>query len=957
MQRFVALCILVALEALFVRPADAQQSATVTGTVTDAAEGFPLYGANVVVLGSGGSDMVAGAATDEVGEYVIEDVPPGSYVIEFRFVGYGEERVPITLAAGETASVDAALDPTGFDLNTVIVTASRQPEKVLDAPASISVLGTEDIETNVLPSSAAVLRNTMGVDMAQTGIDRYEIVVRGFNNAFSGAAYVLTDYRQGAVPSLGVNAYQMMPITQIDLERVEVVRGPGSALYGAGVDAGVIHFITKDPFTYPGTTVSVGGGSREMVVGSARHAGVVNDKLGYKIVGNFSRGEEWHFNPNNALDAIQLCSFRSDIEGDDLVDVPCEIDGETEIVERALDYGYHKYNLNGTVSYRFRPDVTLTANGGFSSSKSIFLSGIGTLQSDGFGYSYGQLRLDAGSFFAQAYVNANNAGDSFVYRETAVEEVVDNSILFNTQAQYDFGLMDDRIGLIVGADYELTRPATKETITGRNEDEDQTHEVGAYLQGTTSLTPQLDFTGAVRTDYNTVVEQVQLSPRAALVYKPTAEHSIRATYNRAFSSPGTNSLFLDIDAGSVGALTIQARGAADGFNYQRTAGGNLIASSLIPEVFGSEMPVGMPLGVVYRIAYDTLSAIPAPVIQQMLQQGGVNMSEAEVEQLVALLSPFAGTNVTGVTERADDKLGYVNLTTQMIDRFANDVTDIQPLEQSVSQTFEVGYKGLFGQRLLLAVDGYYVQKRNFVGPLVVESPFVLAPPTGDVVEDFGPAVEAGFANNAELSAFLEGLGYSTQQIAAILGAFASPLLAEELPAEGSPIGIVQPAENDTPGQLLLSYRDYGRVSYYGVDLSMQLLVNDNLDLFGNLSWVSDNFFDADELDEEGTTLQLAMNAPEIKLKGGFKYSVPRGLRASASVRYTGGFDVISGPYEGRVEPYTLVDLGLGYDLSSYVNGLTFDVTVLNAFDEVHREFIGAPQLGRLAIARLTYNMD
>src|SRR5690606_22549871 len=102
-----------------------------------------------------------------------------------------------------------------------------------------------------------------------------------------------------------------------------------------------------------------------------------------------------------------------------------EIDGELRVVQRELDYGNYKYNINGTLSYRFRPDVTLTANGGFSSSKSIFLSGIGTLQSDGFGYSYGQLRLDAGRFFAQAYVNANNAGNSFVYRETAVADVVD----------------------------------------------------------------------------------------------------------------------------------------------------------------------------------------------------------------------------------------------------------------------------------------------------------------------------------------------------------------------------------------------------------------------------------------------------------------------------------------------------------------------------------------------------
>ena len=119
-----------------------------------------------------------------------------------------------------------------------------------------------------------LLRNVTGVDMAQTGVNRYEVVLRGFNNVFTGATYVMTDYRRAAVASLGLNDYSLMPISQIDLERIEVVRGPGSALFGAGVDAGVIHFISKDPFTHPGTTVRVGGGLRNALTASLRHAGV-----------------------------------------------------------------------------------------------------------------------------------------------------------------------------------------------------------------------------------------------------------------------------------------------------------------------------------------------------------------------------------------------------------------------------------------------------------------------------------------------------------------------------------------------------------------------------------------------------------------------------------------------------------------------------------------------------------
>ncbi len=912
----------------------AQQTATLNGRVIDASESFPLVGANVVLFESEGNVMVAGAATGADGQYSITGIEPGSYQLAFRFVGYQEARRSVTLTAGETQTVDVSLEAGGFDLNAIVVSASRHAEKVLDSPASISVLGLADIENDVVSSSAAILRNTTGVDMAQTGIDRYEIVLRGFNNAFSGAAYVLTDYRQGAIASLGVNAYQMMPITQIDLERVEVVRGPGSALYGAGVDAGVIHFLSKDPFQYPGTTITVGGGTRDMFMGSLRHAGVVNDRLGYKFVGNFTRAEEWHFDPDDRLDSLQLASFRPTV-------LP-------------LDYDNWKYNLNGTLAYRLSPGATLTANGGYSSSKSIFLSGIGTLQSRGFGYSYGQLRLQAGDFFAQAYVNANDAGESAVLRDAAVQDVVDNSLLYNAQAQYDASLAADRLRLIVGADYEHTMSRTEGKINGRNEDDDTIVEAGAYAQGTYVVTPKLDATIALRGDYHNVVDEFQVSPRAALVYKINPSHSVRTTFNRAFSSPGTNSLFLDINAGRVGPLSIQARGAFEGFEFQRRSDGSLIASSLIREAFGAPVPVGMPLDIVYAQVYAGLASIPAADLQAILASKGLELSVEQVAALVSLLSPESGTNVAGAT---DSRLGWLNLSTLTIGRTGTDVVSIAPLKQTISQTLEVGYKGLFNDRFLFAVDAYYVKKKNFIGPLLVESPFVLAPPPDAVVTDLEAAMAAGIGGNPQLAGALEQFGVPPEVVANLITELSADALEQLLPAENSPIGIVQPLAPGAipiPGQLLLSYRNFGEVDYYGVDLSAEALVTERLDVFGNLSWLSDNFFDAEELGEAEGAPELSMNAPDLKLKAGFNYAAPRGVRFGAAVRHISSFEVLSGPYEGEVEAYTLVDVNAGYDLSALTPGLTFDLAVLNVFDEVHREFIGAPQLGRLALARLTY---
>ena len=239
MKRVMRICLLAGLYGLLLAPMVWAQTASLSGTVTDADDGQSLPGASVLIAGT-----AQGTATDFDGNYSITGLDPGTYTIVFSFIGYQNQEIDVTLTAGETRTLDAAMQA-GIELDPIQVTAGRRQEKALDAPASIDVITARELQQNVGPSSVSALRNVTGVDMSQTGIDRREVVLRGFNNAFSGASYILTDYRQAAVPSLNVNLHSIMPNMTIDLERVEVVRGPGSALYGAGVDAGVVHYFTK----------------------------------------------------------------------------------------------------------------------------------------------------------------------------------------------------------------------------------------------------------------------------------------------------------------------------------------------------------------------------------------------------------------------------------------------------------------------------------------------------------------------------------------------------------------------------------------------------------------------------------------------------------------------------------------------------------------------------------------
>jgi len=934
---------IIAVLALFCATALFAQNATITGNVIDNDANEALPGANVVVSNAG---VQTGAATNSDGKFKVGGLPAGTYTVQISYIGY-ETKVlsDITVSAGETKNIDVILAVQGIQFNSIVISASKREEKSLDAPASVSVLEAREITTLVSSSSASLLKNVTGVDVSTTGVDRQEIVLRGFNNAFSGAAYILTDYRQAAAPSLAVNLHSIMPNMAVDLDRVEIVRGPGSALYGAGVDAGVIHYFTKDPFSYPGTTVSFAGGEQSMLATQFRHAGTEGN-IGYKITGQYAQADDFALNPNNTLDQIQLDLDATDADGNPL---------------NPRNYDFQKMNVNGLLEYRFSDETSLIANAGFSQLDATILSGIGALQADNFGYTYGQLRFKSGKFFAQGYLNKNDAGDSFVYGSG--NAVVDKSTQMNLQAQYDMDFADGKEQIIVGVDYDRTSPDTEGTIFGRNEDDDLISEIGVYAQSLTKLSEQLNLTAGIRLDYNNIIEEVQFSPRLAFVFKPNPSNSFRATYNRAFSSPTSTSNFLDIIARAADPalpFDIRGRGAASGFTFGRNpafeslVGSDLIAYSLNPASLGAPQPVGLPLDATYASVYAGIAAIPIPVLKTLLPPALSGLPDANIAFLVGLLDP----SLTQVTGFSSGVLGILNTSTGAVD-IVSGVTDIAPLKETTTQTLELGYKGLVAEKLIVAIDGYYMNKKNFVGPLLMETPFVLVP---GLANDLSAALATGIENNPTLIGTLQAFGLSAAEVAGLLVQLASQDFSTRTPLNDptTPVAIVTPNENapalgDVP-ELMLAYRNFGNVNLWGVDIGMQFLASDRLSFFGNVSIVSDDFFDNEELDESGTSLSLALNAPAFKGKFGFAYSIPFGMSFNASGRYNDGFPVRSGPFIGDVDSFFLLDLGFGYDLGKMYTGMRVDVTIQNILNNEHREFVGAPEIGRLGMARLSYTI-
>ena len=914
------------------------QTGTVSGQVTDESTADVLIGASVVILGS-----TIGSATDVDGQYVIEDLDPGTYTLRASFVGFQSEETEVTVESGSTVEVDFVLAP-GIDLDPVQITSGRRQEKVLDAPASIDVVTARELETHVDPTTVKALRNITGVNMVQTGIDRYEVVLRAFNNVFSGATHVLTDYRNAGAASIGVNVHSIMPNLAMDVERIEVVRGPGSALYGAGVDAGVIHYITKDAFRYPGGSFSVSGGQQSLVDFQGRLAGTVGDKLGLKVTGSYAQANDFALE-NCDPSLLEARAFDECPDPDDAIQIL--VDGE-----RNTDY--NKFTLSGNVEYRFLDNVTLNLAAGVAGYEGTMLSGVGTIQGKGFRYNYRQARLQWGGLFAQAYMNSNDSGTSYVY---GGDPVVEYSDIFNFQSQYGFsvGALEQ---VIIGVDLELLRPDTRGTVLGRNEDRDNINEYGAYSQATYNVSNWLSLTGALRVDYNTVAEELQYSPRVAVVLKPSAGHSMRMTYNRSYSTPTPTNYYLDLVAATLPgtSIKVRGRGGADGFTYQHNpaflgigATTDLVASSLLPGLEGAPVPVGLGTGDIYGLMYAGLVAIPDDQLKLLLDGLGLDIPLP----LIALLKTGLHPDNTQVSGFSPGILGNLNLSTLGVDLVAGDLPDVAPLKQTISRTYEVGYKGILGEKVLLAIDGYYATRENFIGALQTRTPFVLVPSLStDLVRD----IAAGIRGNAPIAGALALFNLSPEQAAQLL----VDLSSGSLPSATTPVAIVQPVENnpgvgETP-EIMLSYPTFGNISYYGADISLQVLASERLTMFGNMSWLSDNYFDASEVgDYHGDDVELSMNSPRFKLKLGGEYRSANQWSANLSGRYIDGFKVLSGPYVGDVDSYFVLDLGGGYTFSN--SGVRVDLAISNLLDSSHREFVGSPKLGRVGIARLTYDLD
>ena len=395
------------------------------------------------------------------------------------------------------------------ELLDVVVTAAKHKQSIAESPSAVTVITRDEIENSGARSLPEILRLVPNMDVEVLNPLWYEVGIRGNTSINSDSMLLLVDNRDATVEFLGFPAWTLQSFNMEEVERIEVIRGPGSALYGANAYTGIVHVITRDPGTGPRALASLRGaehGAVELSLRLSETFGPVAAAIGVGL----ERADFWTDRDNKSFSARRV---RGDVK---------------------IDLG---------------ENLAVRLDGGLFATSGRFQTYAGTLDMDDHLDAFGRVRFDAGDLSLTA-----------AYSHFVVDGIIDMGLVYNgieigrlpylhgqvdkitTQAQHTLEFFHNR--LIYGAEYIYNQYHSNVLI---DPDTDE-HRIGFYLQDEVDLksiinslldaenAPALTLTAGLRLDVNSIT-QLEISPRAALVYRLTENHSFRLGYAHAFRKP------------------------------------------------------------------------------------------------------------------------------------------------------------------------------------------------------------------------------------------------------------------------------------------------------------------------------------------------------------------------------------------------------------------------------------
>ncbi|MFC1713020.1 TonB-dependent receptor plug domain-containing protein [Candidatus Poribacteria bacterium] len=382
------------------------------------------------------------------------------------------------------------------EIPVVVVTPAKVAQPILESPSTIAVLTKEDIRRYGMTSFSDILRNVPGVDVMSVSSTGRNISMRGLNEVAASRILSLVDGRPIYVDFYGITTWELLPVSMDDIERIEVVRGPGSALYGANAFDGVVNVITN-----PTPAVST------RMTATVDHSG----ELGGSI---FHRGEAGDLNYNGS-------GLWNKISGWDDEDEDAE---ENKV-------------FNGRLQYSVDDTSTLSLWGGIQDSRGD-LGTTSALAPRKHDTATNYLRMDyvRSSLISQACWRRFSGNVEF---ENSSSYWLESDTL-DISLQHSFHLLDSNF-ITWGLDYRLNQVESDALDAWHSQSL-----LAGYVQDQLRLSESLNLTTGLRYDRHPLTGN-NFSPRGSIVYSPAIGHALRASAGRAFRNPPFLYSYLSMD--------------------------------------------------------------------------------------------------------------------------------------------------------------------------------------------------------------------------------------------------------------------------------------------------------------------------------------------------------------------------------------------------------------------------
>lgn len=520
--RLLGFCILLAAASSL---ADAA-GGSVAGRVTGKGDREPLVGVTVLVQGT-----VRGTNTNTKGDYRILGLSPGRCTLVFSMVGYQREtRADVVVEEGKETTVNVALVQTPVQTEQIVVTANRREQSLQEVPVSISVLDATELQMRNAQTIDDALRYVPGVNI--TG---GQVNIRGSSGYSRGAGsrvLLLLDGVPFIAGDTGELVFESIPVGQID--RIEVVKGASSALYGSNALGGVINIITKQIPETPETDIRT-------------YVGLYNKpsygSWAWSTINRYYNGE----------------SISHAYKSGDL--------GIALFFSRQFDDGYRQND------YHRRYNVYVKTREDFANSNSLTMN-FGLLYQYGGQYLYWR-NLDS-ALIPPVLQQHDDVKSVRYYINALYNGVISDNALFSAKVLWyhnDWGYETiNAIGMTKSLSDEITAEGTTTLVLNRENtatagitgsfdmvaaDLFGLHRGGgmaAYAQDEYKVADEVTLTAGARFDYQAVgitIPGGQVNPKAAVSYTPVEGTTLRASVGRGFRIPSVAEAFISAEVSNL----------------------------------------------------------------------------------------------------------------------------------------------------------------------------------------------------------------------------------------------------------------------------------------------------------------------------------------------------------------------------------------------------------------------